>query len=146
MTPWNLTDRSIVWSSSDEKIATVNANGVVTAVSEGTAVITAASKLDGTVKAECTITVLQNNTTLTGIVHNADGQSFVADIDVDSANYKYLTGALEQDYYSVVQTGDMLLASGDGNLYSLDAENGYAAKELCYTGAELSSQNLERTY
>lgn len=28
----------------------------------------------------------------------------------------------------------MLLASGDGNLYSLDAENGYAAKELCYTG------------
>lgn len=134
VTPWNLTDRSIVWSSSDEKIATVDANGVVTAVSEGTAVITAASKLDGTVKAECTITVLQNNTTLTGIVHNADGQSFVADIDVDSANYKYLTGALEQDYYSVVQTGDMLLASGDGNLYSLDAENGYAAKELCYTG------------
>ncbi len=96
MTPWNLTDRSIVWSSSDEKIATVDANGVVTAVSEGTAVITAASKLDGTVKAECTITVMQNNTTLTGIVHNADGQSFVADIDVDSANYKYLTGALEQ--------------------------------------------------
>lgn len=134
VTPWNLTDRSIVWSSSDEKIATVDANGVVTAVSEGTAVITAASKLDGTVKAECTITVMQNNTTLTGIVHNADGQSFVADIDVDSANYKYLTGALEQDYYSVVQTGDMLLASGDGNLYSLDAENGYAAKELCYTG------------
>ena len=134
VTPWNLTDRSIVWSSSDEKIATVNANGVVTAVSEGTAVITAASKLDGTVKAECTITVMQNNTTLTGIVHNADGQSFVADIDVDSANYKYLTGALEQDYYSVVQTGDTLLASGDGNLYSLDAENGYAAKELCYTG------------
>lgn len=77
---------------------------------------------------------MQNNTTLTGIVHNADGQSFVADIDVDSANYKYLTGALEQDYYSVVQTGDTLLASGDGNLYSLDAENGYAAKELCYTG------------
>ena len=77
------------------------------------------SKLDGTVKAECTITVMQNNTTLTGIVHNADGQSFVADIDVDSANYKYLTGALEQDYYSVVQTGDTLLASGDGNLYSL---------------------------
>lgn len=34
VTPWNLTDRSIVWSSSDEKIATVNANGVVTAVSE----------------------------------------------------------------------------------------------------------------
>lgn len=134
VTPWNLTDRSIVWSSSDEKIATVDANGVVTAVSEGTAVITAASKLDGTVKAECTITVMQNNTTLTGIVHNADGQSFVADIDVDSANYKYLTGALEQDYYSVVQTGDTLLASGDGNLYSLDAENGYAAKELCYTG------------
>ena len=134
MTPWNLTDRSIVWSSSDEKIATVDANGVVTAVSEGTAVITAASKLDGTVKAECTITVMQNNTTLTGIVHNADGQSFVADIDVDSANYKYLTGALEQDYYSVVQTGDMLLASGDGNLYSLDAENGYAARS-CATPA-----------
>ena len=41
VTPWNLPARTIVWSSSDAKIAAVNAHGVVTAVSAGTAVITA---------------------------------------------------------------------------------------------------------
>lgn len=134
VTPWNLTDRSVIWSTSDEKVATVSASGIVTAVSEGTAVITAASKLDETIKAECTIHVLQNNTTLSGIVHNADGDTFFAEFDVDSASYKYLSGATEQEYISVVQTDDMLLAAGTDALYRIDPANGYAAEKLAYTG------------
>lgn len=50
--PSNTTD-TVVWSSSDENVATVN-NGVVTAVSNGTATITAKA---GDQTATCTVTV-----------------------------------------------------------------------------------------
>ncbi len=56
VTPENATD-AVVWSSSDENVATVE-NGVVTAVAGGTATITAASASDATIKAECVVTVL----------------------------------------------------------------------------------------
>ncbi len=134
VTPWNLKDRSIVWTSSNEAVAKVSSNGVVTAVAEGSAVITAASKLDETVYATCQITVEQNNTTLSGVVHDADGNAYFADIDVDTANYTIVSDAAEQEYFSVVRYGDKLLASGDGELYYVDPENGYASEEACYTG------------
>ncbi len=47
---------SVTWSSSDESVATV-ADGVVTALANGTATITATSTLDTEVKAEATVTV-----------------------------------------------------------------------------------------
>jgi len=46
-----------VYSSSDENIATVDSNGVVCAVSPGTAVITIASAYDASIKTTCTVEV-----------------------------------------------------------------------------------------
>lgn len=43
-TPENVTDRNVTWTTSDDSKATVDANGVVTGVAEGTAVITATYK------------------------------------------------------------------------------------------------------
>ena len=58
-TPSNTHDdyRGIIWSSSDETVARVSINGTVSAVSEGTAVITATSKYNPNLKATCTVTV-----------------------------------------------------------------------------------------
>lgn len=53
--PENATDKSLVWSSSDESVATVN-DGEVVAVNMGTAVITVTTT-DGGKTAECTVTV-----------------------------------------------------------------------------------------
>lgn len=54
--PDNATVKDITWSSSDESVATVSAEGVVTAVGEGTAIITATTK-DGNKTTTCTVTV-----------------------------------------------------------------------------------------
>lgn len=55
ITPENATDKTITWSSSDDKIATVEA-GKVTGVAEGTATITATTK-EGGKTATSTVTV-----------------------------------------------------------------------------------------
>lgn len=54
--PANAYDKSVTWSSSNTKVATVDQSGKVTAVGSGTVVITATTKVGG-LKATCTITV-----------------------------------------------------------------------------------------
>lgn len=50
-------DASVTWSSSDDAVATVDAEGVVTAVAEGTATITVTTT-DGSFTADCAVTVI----------------------------------------------------------------------------------------
>ena len=59
--PSAATDKGIVWSTSDESVATVSVSGLVNAVGEGFATITATSN-DGGFFATCSVTV--NNTPL----------------------------------------------------------------------------------
>ncbi|MDE7089209.1 MAG: Ig-like domain-containing protein, partial [Prevotella sp.] len=53
--PETTTDKTVTWSSSDETIATVDAEGKVTAITVGTATITATC---GSVRAACTVSVV----------------------------------------------------------------------------------------
>ncbi len=63
--PENANDRSIVWSSSDERIAQVNSNGQVQGITRGECVITAASRSNPEVKAEVPVKVIQRVTAIT---------------------------------------------------------------------------------
>lgn len=56
ITPENADEKIVFWSSSDDKVATIDPNGLVTAVASGTATITAKSK-DGLFTADCAVTV-----------------------------------------------------------------------------------------
>ncbi len=55
--PENTTDKSVTWKSSDENIATVDANGKVTAVAVGNTVVTATAASG--VSATCKVTVVE---------------------------------------------------------------------------------------
>lgn len=57
VTPDNATNTTVNWTSSDEKVATVDSNGKVTAVAAGNATITATSESDGDVSADYALTV-----------------------------------------------------------------------------------------
>ena len=62
LTPSDATDKSLAWSSSDGNVATVDANGKVTAVSTGTAMITVSAS---GLTASCTVTCQENTGTRT---------------------------------------------------------------------------------
>ena len=55
--PDNATNQAVTWTSSDSAVATVDQNGVVTAVAPGTAVITATAADGSGASATCTVTV-----------------------------------------------------------------------------------------
>jgi len=61
--PANASNKTVTWSSSDVNIATVNANGKVTAVSEGLATITATTKDGSNLSTSCSVNVTQISAT-----------------------------------------------------------------------------------
>lgn len=115
--PANTTDdKTVTWSSADEKIVTVK-NGVVTAKATGTTTITATV---GTHKAECTVNV---NAKLTGIkvtpekVTVEKGQKAnlsVAYLPADTTDEKAVTWKSENDKVATVDENGVVTAVAGG--------------------------------
>lgn len=116
-TPADTTDdKTVTWSSADEKIATVK-NGVVTAKVTGTTKITATV---GTHKAECTVTV---NAKLTGIKVTPDkvtvekGQKAnlnVTYLPADTTDEKAVTWKSENESVATVDENGVVTAVAGG--------------------------------
>ena len=70
--PANTTDKTVTWKSDNEAVATVSSDGTVTAVSVGTANITATC---GKATATCKVTV--NPVEATGVILSADNMSLL---------------------------------------------------------------------
>jgi uncharacterized protein YjdB len=73
--PVSATNKSVSWESSNKAIATVSESGEVTAVSAGTAIITATSDDDISKTAKCTVTVNPPPTAVTFTSVTSDGNS-----------------------------------------------------------------------
>jgi len=66
VSPSNSTNKTVIWSSNNTTVATVNSVGLVTGVTAGNATITATSQ-DGNNMASSAITVISANTLVTGV-------------------------------------------------------------------------------
>ncbi|MGB7395140.1 MAG: Ig-like domain-containing protein, partial [Pricia sp.] len=67
ITPANADNRNVTWSSSDTGVATVNVSGLITAVSDGTATITATATDGSAVTGSAGLTVTSTAIPVTGI-------------------------------------------------------------------------------
>ena len=99
---------SLTWTSDNEEVATVDENGLVTAVGEGTATITATANDGSGVSASCVVTV----TFIDGI---ADVE--VSKVTVLAANGRITVSGKEQDdTVAVYDTGGRLLYRGESDV------------------------------
>ena len=111
VTPADATRKDISWSSSDDSIALVNDDGVVTAVKAGNVTITAKAKDEGGKSATCVMTVLSSK----GVKGDLTGDGNVAMGDVVKiarAVGGYITLTPEEQALADV-TGDGKVAMGD---------------------------------
>ncbi|MCR4951016.1 MAG: Ig-like domain-containing protein, partial [Solobacterium sp.] len=97
--PLTASDRSVTWTSSNPQIASVDANGLVTAVSAGTATIRATSNGDPSKYAECSVTVVSVNKALNGIVWDENGEIYFSSFNTSSLPVwnKLHTSAVDQE-------------------------------------------------
>ena len=64
--PKKATDKSVTWNSSATSVASVDQDGLVTALNYGTAIISVVSNWDASKNAKCTVEVVQDPVPLTG--------------------------------------------------------------------------------
>ena len=148
--PWNVSDSSVTWSSSDPSVATVDANGLVYGVSQGTAVITATSNLDKTKSASCTVTVTALNKDLKGLVWDEEGQVHWASFNTDTIpQYESLNAVTPNLPVNATMVADGKLyastldtSSGLSDLYIVDPET----FEMTYAGGSTSIAYLDMAY
>ena len=116
--PDDAVDKTLTWTSSDNTVATVNAQGVVTALAAGTVTITATANAAPSVTATCTVTVA-NAAAPAFYSEIADGDFYI----VNAATGKYLGGGNSWGTHaSIIEHGIPFTAAkiNDG-VYTLDS-------------------------
>ena len=151
VSPSNTTDQ-LVWSSSKPEVATVSTSGVVTAVGEGNAVITASA---GDKSASCNVTVKKwvevtsitlNQTSLT--LNKGQSETLVATVNPSDANDKSVTWSSSDDAVASVDQNGKVKAVGGGNAtITVTTVNGKTATcavtvVVPVTGISLSKSSL----
>ena len=119
VTPEDATDKTITWSSSDEKVATVD-GGKVTGVAEGTATITATTK-SGDKTATCTVTVSED---APAVIEDTLEGNTTADRTISAANKNFLKG------FVYVKSGATLTIEAGSVIKGISVASGERAASL----------------
>ena len=136
ISPDNATNKKISWSSSKESVATVTPDGIVEAVSAGTAFITASSE-DSGVNAKCEITVKEKVINVTGIALNktslslTEGEEFTLEATVtpDNATNKDVTWTSDNEAVAIVSAEGVVkaLRAGTASITATTVDQGKLA-------------------
>ncbi|MBQ6578017.1 MAG: Ig domain-containing protein, partial [Bacteroidales bacterium] len=118
--PSNATNPAVQWKSDNTSVATVDNNGKVTAVTEGSATVTAKA---GDKTATCTVTVKKkvvpiesvtlNKTTLT--LAEGDSETLTAAVNPDNATDKTVTWSSSKTSVATVDNNGKVTAVAEGS-------------------------------
>ena len=151
--PSNASEKTIVWTSSNRSVATVDPSGVITAHATGETVITAETK-DGAYQRQCKVTVTQNVTGMTlafDTLKMARGKSktLKANIEPSDATNKKVIWESSDDSVVTVTSSGVLRAQGAGNatILATTEDGGFSAYcnvtvYVAVTGVTLSASKV----
>ena len=137
VSPWDASNKSVTWRSSNTRVATVDSRGTVRAVGKGTASITATAKDGSGKRSFCTITVTQP---VTGISLNRTSASMKtgntlslsASVSPLSANNRGLTWKSSNTSVVTVNSTGQVKAVGRGTAtITAVANDGSGKKAAC---------------
>ncbi len=127
--PWTLEDKSVLWSSADETVATVDAQGNVLAVGVGTTTITAASAVTPEVAASCELTVTAvSNIQFSGLVYDTQGKAQWAELETDALE-QWEAVTESGSYYAGTLHNGLLIVHDTTAVYSVDPDT-FETKKL----------------
>lgn len=159
VSPADATDTTLAWSSSKQSVATVDAEGNVTAHNVGSATITAAangSEQSGAVKAEWTVNVTSASVRATGVevtpqelvLCAGDSASLAAEVTPEDATFKGVRWSSSNEAAaSVSSTGVVTaLAKGSATITAKTNDGGYRSScKVTVEGAPVSSVTISDT-
>ena len=136
ITPDNATNKNVTWSSDNQNVATVDANGNVTAVGAGTAQITVTTA-DGSFTDTCQVTINAATVSVTGVtldkaeltLTEGGSESLVATITPDNAANKTVTWTSSNPSVATVNNGVVTaVGAGEATITVTTADGGFTAE------------------
>lgn len=136
VSPSNATNKTITWSSSNTSIAKVDSNGKVTAVSAGTATITA--KTSNGLIARCTVEVKKGYVAAESItvspsslkLETGDSKFLSASVSPTDATYKAITWTSSDNSIATVSTSGTVTGVKEGTV-KITARNADGVSGTC---------------
>ncbi|MDD6620537.1 MAG: leucine-rich repeat protein [Eubacteriales bacterium] len=133
--PADANNKNVAWSSSNESVATVDDNGVVTAHSKGNAVITVASQDGSNISKSCNVTVSNN----AYVVSDVSGLESPHNYLNNCSDFWIYTDKNAQNLEVTFDSRTNVEESFD-YIYIYDSQNNEIGK---YTGTELAGKTVE---
>ena len=130
--PDNATDKTVTWSSSNSSVATVDANGKVTAVAQGTAIVTAKA---GDKTATCTVIVMKTDIPVESItlditftiLNTGETLTLTATVKPDNATNKTVTWSSSNPTIAAVDQNGIVTALQSGEVIILAKAGAWTA-------------------
>lgn len=136
--PENATNKGVNWESSNESVARVDNNGKVTAISAGSALITATT-IDGGLTATCNVNVIQEDTPVNGVSLNMNNatievngnvQLIATVLPLNAKNKSVIWLSMNENVASVDENGLVSgLSAGEALITVATVDGGY--KDFC---------------